>query len=606
MENLGSSARITCVVFTFMTICLLAVGCRPESTAPPTPSISETVAAPSIPALKPVAKSRPAGSLPRFRDVAMERGVDFQRFDDISKLHRIIEGNGGGVALFDFDADGWLDIFFTNGCHLPRRANDTEHSNQIFQNDGTGNFRSVTIQSSLRWFGYCHGCAVGDYDNDGFDDLYVTAFGKNCLWHNEGDGTFTIAAEAFTSDLDVWSSSAAFGDLNRDGNLDLYVVNYVQTTDDPPELCPVAASPDGVVACPPTVFRAEDDVLFTSNGDGSFRMTTEQSGVTGSDGKGLGVLIFDANNDGWPDLYIANDGMPNFLYLNQTQTSPDEPASATSRFAEVAAQFGVAVNEQGTAEASMGIAHGDTDRDGWTDLLITHFVTETNTFYRNLEGRGFVEDTRASGLGPPSRDSLGFGTEFLDFDNDGWLDLFVAAGHIDDLRWNSLTQKYAMPPQFYRNQRDGRFLDVSAWAGPYFDGEWLGRGVSKGDFDNDGKIDLVVSHQLSPSPVLKNETTTDHASLVLNLIGTTSNRSAIGARIEIEGLGLPLVREIVGGGSYQSASDTQVHIGLSDVAAAEKVRIRWPSGAVSEVKNVPAGRYFIVEGNNPALIRIVP
>lgn len=585
--------------------CLFLCGCNSDKDAPPSiDPVPTTVASPHAEP-GPRARERPTGSLPSFRDIAAESGVNFQRFDDISKLHRIIEGNGGGVALIDFDADGALDLFFTDGCRLPRSIVDTAHSNQMFQNDGTGRFRSVTRQAMSPWQGYCHGCAVGDYDNDGFEDLYVTAFGTNRLWHNEGDGTFRDASELLGSTASVWSSSAAFGDLNQDGNLDLYVANYVQTTDDPPELCPVPNSPDGVVACPPTVFHAEDDVLFVSNGDGTFRDTTRDSGVNGSDGKGLGVLIFDANQDGWSDIYVANDGMPNFLYLNNSMNSPDDIGLARPQFNEVAAQFGVAVNEQGIAESSMGIAHGDADRDGWTDLLLTNFVTETNTFYRNLQGKSFADETRASGLGAPSRQSLGFGTVFLDFDNDGWLDLFVAAGHIDDLRWNSLTSQYAMPPQFYRNEHDGTFIEVSPWAGKYFEGEWLGRGTALGDIDNDGQVDLVVSHQLSPSAVLRNETPSAHKGLVLKLIGRNSNRSAIGARIEVEGLERPFVHEVVGGGSYQSASDIRVNIGLGTLAAVDKVRVRWPSGAVNELEQVEAGRYFVIEGNNSPPLRIV-
>lgn len=585
--------------------CLLFCGCTSENDVPQSFTREQAIVVSPQSESEPTARERPVGLVPHFRDIADESGVIFQRFDDISKLHRIIEGNGGGVALIDFDADGWLDIFFTDGCRLPRKIADTEHSNQMFQNDGTGRFRPVTRQAMSPWHGYCHGCAVGDYDNDGFEDLYVTAFGKNRLWHNRGDGTFRDASELLGSDADVWSSSAAFGDLNRDGNLDLYVANYVQTTDDPPELCPVPNSPDGVVACPPTVFHAEDDVLFVSNGDGTFRDATRDASVNGSDGKGLGVLIFDANQDGWPDVYVANDGMPNFLYLNDTSKLATQDGIVTPSFRDVGAQFGVAVNELGTAESSMGIAHGDADGDGWTDLLTTNFLSETNTFYRNLAGQGFADETRGSGLGAPSRQSLGFGTEFLDFDNDGWLDLFVAAGHIDDLRWNSVTSLYAMPPQFYRNERGGRFIEVSPWAGEYFGGEWLGRGVAKGDIDNDGNVDLVVSHQLSPSAVLRNETTGAHKSVVLKLIGRRSNRSGIGVRVEVDGMEFPIMREVVGGGSYQSASELRVHLGLGHHETAETVRILWPAGTVNELENVAAGQYLVIEGNNLPPIRIV-
>lgn len=583
--------------------CLLVLvgGCGkgdpPAMKNPPKPPASAGV---ELNSTLEVAPKKPTGVLPDF--TTPETGIDFQRYDDMRGLHRIIESNGGGVALIDYDGDGWLDAFFTNGCRVPLEGSTEEHTNEMYWNIGKAQFSRTTVQTRLAWQGYCTGCAVADYDSDGFDDLYVTAFGKNRLWRNNGDGTFEDVTEASETDVDVWSSSVALADVNRDGHPDLYVVNYVQEKGEQPHLCKDPASPDGYVTCPPTVLRAEDDVLFLSDGEGGFFSVTNRAGITGVDGKGLGVVVFDANRDGWPDIYVANDGMPNFLYLNQTPSgAASQVTSSTTitpipKFTEEAVQFGAAMNQLGMAQASMGVAHGDIDGDGWTDLLLTHFITETNTLYRNDGGRQFVDATRFSRLGAPSQTQLGFGTEFIDFDNNGWLDLFVANGHIDDLRWQPASPPYAMPPQFFRNNGDGRFEDCSTWSGDYFQGRWLGRGVAVGDLDNDRDLDLVISHQRSTSAVLRNDTVTTNRSVILRLIGTGgSNRSGIGTRVEAVGPRFKLTREVVGGGSYQSASDRRVHIGLGEHEVIETLFVHWPSGTTETWQNLTPGSYVLRE-----------
>lgn len=543
-----------------------------------------------------ITTAAPKGVLPTFIDIAAEVGIHFERYDDMCGLHRILEANGGGVALFDYDGDGRLDVYAANGCRLPRRGDDRSHANQLFRNLGGSRFECVSASAGMDHSGYFHGCAAGDFNSDGFPDLYVTAFGRNALCRNNGDGTFSDVTDYAAAAVPLWSSSAAFADFNRDGLLDLYVVNYLDTTDDPPRLCPHDGSPDGYRQCPPQVFAASDDVLLLNAGDGRFHEATVDAGITGRDGKGLGAVAFDADRDGATDLYVANDGTPNFLYRNTGLHEPSRDGSVrVPQFLECGAEWGASVNGYGEAEAGMGIAAGDYDGNGWTDLYVTNFYHETNTLYRNLDGRGFSDATRAAALSEPSFDVLGFGTNFLDLDNDGDLDLFVANGHVDDVRWES-GAPYRMSPQVFRNS-GGVFREVSTWAGPYFQRRWLGRGTATGDLDGDGRVDLVVSHQLAPLAVLHNETATDARSLQIQLVGRgTSNRSAVGALVEMIEADITVTREVIGGGSFQSASDLRIHLGLDDRAEAACVRVTWPSGQVTEWRNVRAGRYIGIEG----------
>ncbi len=541
---------------------------------------------------RPKLPEKPRGFIPSFTDVTEEAGIAFERYDDMRGQHRILEVNGGGVALFDYDADGLLDVFFANGCKLPLKKDRGNFTSRLYRNLGDGRFEDVTEAAGLIGTAYCQGVAVGDDNSDGFDDLYVNCQGENAFWRNNGDGTFTNVIKETGTDVKRWGSSAAWTDFDQDGHLDLYVVNYVQASDDPPKLCPDAESPDGYTQCPPTMFPAADDVLFLSDGRGGFRDATLELGITGVDGKGLGIAVFDFNRDGRPDIYVANDGMPNFLYVNRGE-------SAQPRFENQAGLLGASVNLEGKAEASMGVACGDYDADGWPDLLLTHFYAETNTLYHNLEGQAFLDQTIGSGLGPSSRLSLGFGTEFFDAQNNGRLDLLITNGHIDDMRHKPGNPPYAMRPQLYRNE-GGRFLEVSAWAGEFFQKSWIGRGLAVGDWDNDGDVDAVITHQKTRSAILRNDSSPLPQSILLKLVGGRgSNRSAVNAVVETEGLETPLLREVIGGGSFQSSSDRRVHLGLGDRTILPKLKITWPSGQVDEWPNLPPGSYIVQEGRRP-------
>ncbi|MBW3540941.1 MAG: CRTAC1 family protein [Planctomycetes bacterium] len=541
---------------------------------------------------------KPSGVVPSFRMVGREGGLDFERYDDMQGQRRILEVNGGGVALFDFDGDALLDVFFTNGCRLPLKLGDRQHRGALFQNLGGMRFRNVIDESLLVQFGYTHGCAVGDYDSDGFADLYVTALGRNTFWRNNGDGTFADVTDETATAVPQWSSSAAFADVNGDGHVDLYVVNYLDESDESPTLCPNAASPDGYEGCSPAIFDGVDDALLLSDGAGRFVDVTAAAGIAGLKGKGLGVVICDFDLNGSPEIYVANDGQANFLFVQRAAPSPPVATGGlpvVPQFEERALTAGVALSESGYAQASMGIAAGDYDASGTTDLFLTHFFNDSNTLYANRGGLVFEDATRASRLGATSRRSLGFGTEFLDADNNGWLDLFVANGHVDERTWMEHGEPYRMRPQMYRNEHDGTFVEVSNWSGDYFEQEWLGRGLAVGDLDRDGRLDVAVNHQLAPSLALRNETGGGGRSLTLRLVGTQSNRNGYGARVELLESEPPLVRELCGGGSFQAASAAEVHLGLGDRAHAT-IRIRWPSGAVESRAGLAAGAWTIIEG----------
>ena len=531
----------------------------------------------------------------RFRDATRDWKLDFKRYDDIHGQNLIQETPGGGVAVFDYDLDGLLDVFFTQGARLPRKNVSHEFSNEIFRN--TGHLERVTGSAGLTSHGFHTGCVVGDIDEDGFPDLYVTAYGRSSLWHNNGDGTFRDSSESSNAVVDSWSTSAVLADFNGDGLLDLFVATYVRADDDPPRICKSPNSPTGTMQCAPTLFPAIDDVLFINDGQGGFVDVTLDAGIVGRDGKGLGVVACDIDGDGHLDIFVANDGTPCFLYkwLNDGKLTTAN-GIPIPRFEECGAEFGVALNGEGKATAAMGIAHGDYDRDGWIDLFVTNFYLEPNTLFRNAEGRGFVDLSAPSRLGPPSRTTLAFGTEFFDVDHDGWLDLVVATGHIEDRTWAG-QEPYKMRPHLFRNERNGRFTDVASGAGSYFTSEWVGRGLTTGDLDRDGDLDLVVSHTADPSALLLNETPSAVTSVVVRPVGRGSSpRSGIGTRVVATGVTPVLMRDVAGGGSFQSASALELHLGLAGRRAFDELEFTWPDGHIDRWSNVTAGYHVAIEG----------
>ena len=591
-------------------VVLIMAGCSGKFDDPKDRSVDSSATDKLVPQSSSEAvPSRPEGLLPTFRMISAESGLDFQRYEDIRGNWRLLEVNGGGVAMFDFDRDNWLDLFFTNGCRLPVDRSDQQTPCGLFRNQTAMQFERVRQGAQLRQFGQTHGCAVGDFDADGFDDLYVAAFGRNTLWQNNGDGTFRDITVAAGAEVPVWSSSAAFSDVNTDGRLDLYVVNYVDENDHDPRLCPNPKSPTGYVSCPPSIYEGLDDALLLGTGTEKMFDATAACGVAGRFGKGLSVVIADLGGDPQPEIYVANDGQENFLFVNARSDETDpvrdqgvtstDPSAALNQpqFEERALMSGTALSESGFAQASMGIAIGDIDANGTLDLFLTNFLNDTNTVYANQDRLSLSDVTRTTGLGPASRQMLGWGTVFFDVDNNQTLDLFVTNGHVHDLSQMEPSEPYHMGPQLFLNRRPGEFDDVSQWSGPFFEQEWLGRGAACGDLDRDGRVDLAVSHQLQPSFALRNETHTDHQGLVLRFVGTQSNRNGYGVRVEVVNQSRTVMRELTGGGSFQSASAPEIHLGLGN-SSEVTIRVRWPSGQTQICEGLRSGTWVVIEGGD--------
>ncbi|WP_417732055.1 FG-GAP-like repeat-containing protein [Rosistilla oblonga] len=511
----------------------------------------------------------------QFRDMHTEAGIDFQYFNGDTGFKYLLESMGGGVAVLDFDKDGWPDLYFVQGAPLPNDPTTTKYSDKLYRNMADGTFSDVTLQAGLQEGRYGQGAAVGDFDNDGYPDLMVANYGENILYRNNGDGTF----EDVTNDAGLqgsqWSSSTGFADFNNDGHLDLFVVNYVDSLR-------VCRGPDGKVAtCNPQNFNAAQDRLYMNLGNGRFQDVTQEAGITAAEGKGLGLMIADLDGDGRLDIYVANDGTPNHLFRN---LSDDKKLA----FQEMGLVSGVAVNGSGQAEGGMGIACGDFHGDGQIDLFVTNYSNESNTLYANRGGMIFEDTSRKSGMSTISKPLVGFGTQAIDLDLDGQLDLFVTNGHIDDFR--SRGDAWKMPSQVFRNVGQGIFEDVSTAAGAYFQKAILGRGVARLDWDRDGDSDLVVVHQDAPAALLSNTTTDQGHSLTIECVGTQSNRDAIGTRLEVETKQGTRAIQLTAGDGFYCSNERTVFIGLGDSQRVERITITWPSGRQQTLDNVASDR----------------
>jgi tetratricopeptide (TPR) repeat protein len=536
--------------------------------------------------------ARTTDRAPAFTDDADAVGLRFVHRNGQTRLRQLPETQSGGVAVLDYDGDGWLDVYCVQGGPFPPEdspssstvSRSTAQGDRLFRNRGDGTFEDTTERSGIGGtsHGYGHGITVGDYDNDGRPDLFVTRWRAYALYHNAGDGTFEDVTESagLGGDRD-WPTSAAFADLDGDGDLDLYVCHYLAWDARNPRICRDPQT-SAYIYCMPHVLDTLPDHLFRNDG-GRFVDVTAEAGVVDRDGPGLGVVAADLDDDGRIDLYVANDGTANFLFRNK----------GGFRFEEVGVAAGVAAGGDGGFYSGMGVDCGDLDGDGRLDLVVTNFYGQGTTFYHNLGRGSFADRTAAIGLLAASRSLLGFGVALFDCDDDGRLDLATANGHVNDLRPNF---PYAMPAQLLAGSVDGRLVDVSDRAGPPWRVPRIGRGLAAGDLDNDGRGDLLVLGQNAPLAYFHNLTRGGH-SLTLRLEGNTSNRDGIGATVRILAGGREQVAQRMGGGSYQSASDPRLHFGLGPCRRVDSVEVRWPSGRIDRFRDLAADAgYCLREG----------
>lgn len=539
----------------------------------------------------------------RFAEVAQSSGIDFVHDSGKTAEKHFPTAIGSGVAMFDYDGDGKLDLYFATGRKLSA-ATESIGPNRLYRNLGKNRFRDVTRCSKLDYSGYCHGVVVGDIDNDGDADVFLCNYGANVLYRNNGNGTFEDISRSAGIDRPGWSCSGAFLDYDNDGDLDLYVASYGHwqlPADDVfcgPSRTPEAHGPEKVrLYCSPKSIRPRQHILYRNNGDCTFTDVTEIAGIARQDGRGMGVVASDLNGDGRIDLYVSNDLCPNFLFLNR----------GDGTFQDVTDSSGAGYGTRGEMRAGMGVDAEDVNGDGQADMLVTNYSLEAVALFVNL-GEGQFEDrsTRA-GLMHDSLTWIGWGCVLSDFDNDGWPDCFIANGNVDDNL--QLISKYYSPcpePALLHRNRNGLRFDLATnHAGPYFDSDHVGRGVACGDLDDDGDLDLVVNHKDSPPALLRNDTKTSNHWIRLKLEGSRSNRDGVGARVEVQVGDRTIVRHRKGGASLGSAHDPRLLIGLGDAGSAKRVTVFWPSGQVDRFEGLASETdWHIREGaTQPASIR---
>jgi hypothetical protein len=538
-------------------------------------------------ALGPVCLAQNAG---KFVDITEASGVHFRHMASHTSRKYLPETMGAGVALFDYDNDGRLDIFLVNGAPLgdptakgtiPQKTGP-QYWNRLYHQKADGTFEDVTEKAGLQGVGYGMGVAVGDYDNDGFEDLYVTAYGGNKLYHNNGDGTFTDVTEKSGTGGGGWSTSAAWVDLDQDGLLDLVVLRYVEWDFD--EIW-CGEHKEGMRAyCHPDYFKPIAPLVYHNDGNGHFTEVAAKIGM-GKPGKGLGVALGDYDRDGRTDLFIANDSMVEFLYRNKGNGTFED----TGLFAQVA------VDGDGRTYAGMGVDFADYNNDGLPDLVITDLANQRYALYKNEGDGSFSYASYATGIGRMTIGHSGWGVRFLDYDNDGWKDLLIMQGHDLDTIENSSPSLHYREPMLLARNTGKEFVDVSSDSGTVFQQAWVGRGLAIGDLDNDGRVDAVVTTNGGPAYVLHNETATTHHWLILRLVGHRSNRDAIGAEVKIltkQGMQMATVTTA---GSYLSSSDKRVHFGLGGEKTVLSIEIRWPSGMVQTIGNVAGDQILQID-----------
>ena len=519
-----------------------------------------------------------------FSNATAQSGINFRHENGATPQKFMPETMGAGGLIFDYDGDGWMDIFLVNGGSFADQKVAASARHRLYKNNKNGTFADVSASSGIGISGFGMGACAADYDNDGWVDLYVTSVTANKLYRNTGDSAFVdVTAKAKVGDSGLWSSSCAFGDIDNDGDVDLFVTNYVDFSPDNNKYCTGGGTIR--VYCHPNVYKSLPDILYRNNGDGTFSDISKEAGIYRTDGNGLGVVFGDYDNDGWTDIFVANDSVPNFLFHNKGK----------GIFEEVGFWAGVATGAEGRPLAGMGTDMADMNGDGLLDLIVTNLDRETHSLYKNL-GKGlFSNVTFESGVGQATLPFVGFGVAFLDYDNDTDLDLAIANGDIIDnvsqFRDNTSHEQRNL---LLQNDGSGKFRDVGPTSGPGFALKKVSRTLAVGDLDNDGDLDLLVGNNGQTADLLRNEGGNRGNSLLVKTIGSQSNRSGIGAILKLTVAGKDQVRHVKAGSSYQGQNDLRVHFGLGAARLAERLEVRWPSGMVDRLDNIDANQIVTV------------
>jgi hypothetical protein len=564
------------------------------------PAIAQSQAKPAV-SPYPASKKYPAPAW--FVNVAPQAGLTMRNVNgEAASKNYIIETTGGGVAIFDYDRDGWPDIFLTSGRTLDGEpVEGSAPRSHLYHNNHDGTFTDVTVQAGLAATGWAQGACVGDYDNDGYDDLYVTYYGKNRLYHNDGNGHFTEVAEqaGVAGDGTKWGTGCAFFDYDRDGKLDLFVANYVQM-----DLKALPKPGEGMmciwkgvpVECGPRGLPSTTNLLYHNLGRGKFADVTKSSGIAATNGHYcLGVSTLDYNRDGWPDIYVACDSTPSILYRNNKDGT----------FTDVAVDASVAFGDDGNEQAGMGATVADYDGEGWPDIFKTNFSDDVSSLYHNNKDGTFTPTIYDAGLGLNTH-YLGWGAMFVDVDNDGWPDILLANGHVYPQVTSGLGASYREPRLLYWNQGNGKFKDVSSAAGPGCTEQMPSRGLATGDLWNDGRESAVINDMDEKPLLLVNLAANDNHWLGLLLVGTRSNRDGIGARVSVTAGGRTWVQELRSGSSYLSSSDLRLHFGLGAAATTEHVDVLWPSGLEERIPGGAADRFITLREGSGTTISASP
>ena len=524
---------------------------------------------------------------PVFRDAASRARITFTHSNGAQGEKLLVESTGGGAGWLDYDRDGFCDLYLVQGGATADDDRSDQPSNRLYRNQGDGSFRRSGPRAGVTERGYAQGVAIADFDNDGFDDIYVTNVASNVLFHNMGDGTFRNVTESSRTDVPDWSTSAAWADLDQDGDLDLYVCNYVEYDVFHPLLCVFNNKP---AQCKPDAMEPVADSCFFNQGDGTFRERAAELGLKGEGNRGLGIVVADlVNNDGVPELYVANDTTANFLFVND----------GNGNYIDQARQLGCATDSRGRAQGSMGVAVADFDGNGWLDLYVSHFETEHNTLYSN-DGGLFTDISAQSELAKPSDPFVGWGTVMADFNMDGRCDIFVTNGGFDQIMHKTQSDQFSHLYSFQPEK--STWIQCTLLAGPYFDRLAVGRGVAAADYDNDGDLDLCVVHQETPTALLENVSTRGHW-LKLRLVGRSSNRTAIGTRVRVTQGEKTLYQELAGGTSYCASPEAVLIFGLGDSDLPCSAEIQWPSGITEHSQPLDVDQELLfIEGHPLALL----